>query len=211
MKEDLKVTDNLKETVSAFVDGEVSEIEVHRVLRHLRKTGNQDENTKLTSSYIIYQQIRTVIRRGAILSSQSHQTLHQRISEAISRESAAHETSSTPGLKHSATAGLKSSAFSKPAAGLAIAASLVVALVIGVQLETGKNQGSGISGMPKGQVSNTLEPVRPQYVTSGPGVREDELVELDEEKQKLVREYLLRHDRMTRLKPDVKIVNFENQ
>jgi negative regulator of sigma E activity len=80
------VTEQTKELLSALMDGEASEIEVHRLLRQMAGDDSVDE------VWVAYQETRRVLRRpsknvsesGIQLSSRQHLELHRRISAAIS-------------------------------------------------------------------------------------------------------------------------------
>lgn len=229
------MTDNLRESVSALLDDEVSEIEVHRILRNLEK------DPKIKSSFINFQQIRAVIRRDGMLSNQDHLTLHKLIGEAIHQEPAISDSMNMAGGFR--LTGWNASRYTKPVAGFAIAASLVLAVFVGFQVQTGLDQGHGLVSEPGDLVepngrnptmvnstnvnstnvnSNRVKPDFTQPVLTDYAVGnlsdnsssledpQDDLVELDAEKQKLIRKYLRRHDRMTRLNSDVKVVTFDN-
>lgn len=214
------MTDNLRESVSALLDDEVSEIEVHRILRNLGK------DPKLKSSFVNFQQIRAVIRRDGMFTKQDHLTLHKRIGEAIYQEPAISESMNMAGGFRMPE--WNASRYTKPAAGFAIAASLVLAVFVGFQPQTGQDQDHALVSEPENLVNSNkvnsnrikpglTQPVLTDYVAgnrsdSSSSVEnpEDELIELDAEKQKLIRKYLRRHDRMTRLNSDVKVVNFDN-
>ena len=76
------MTDKLKESVSALIDGEASEIEVHRLLRQL------DTDTTVKPAWINYLQVRAVIQGEPRVSVARHLELHARISRAIDDEEA---------------------------------------------------------------------------------------------------------------------------
>ncbi|MBO6656610.1 MAG: sigma-E factor negative regulatory protein [Pseudomonadales bacterium] len=189
------MTEVRKESLSALIDGEASEIEVHRLVREFR---NDDS---LSASWGVYQKIRTTAQRGADpLSLEHHQQLFARISSAIDAEDTYDE-------KPAARA-----AFSNKAVfgSLAIAASLVVAVFVGVQQPE--------HSAPVVDVTPTVVNAAPVSVNSVPmshvaasGFVErgaPELIELDEEKQKQLRAYLQQHDRMSRMNPDTQFVNY---
>ena len=70
-----------KEWLSALIDGEASEIEVHRLVREFRS----DET--LNSSWAVYQKIRATARTNTDrLSIEHHQRLFDRISAAVEGE-----------------------------------------------------------------------------------------------------------------------------
>ena len=175
----------LKESVSALIDDEASEIEVHRLLRNLES--GQD----LKKTFFIYQQIRSVLRNPSdkgrrIPGVDQQMKLFQRISDAIDDE----ETYTIDRPSHRN--------WLKPAAGLAVAATLLIA--VGIVFTTGTG--------PLPDNISTNAPAIAQNVDTQPVEPEPELRELDEEKQKLLREYLNKHDRMARLKGNTHLANY---
>ena len=73
--------DTKKESLSALIDGEASEIEVHRLVRDFRS----DESLK--SSWAVYQNIGSTLRAGrGSASTEHHQQLFARITDAIESE-----------------------------------------------------------------------------------------------------------------------------
>lgn len=194
------MTDNLRESLSALIDNEASEIEVHRLLRQL------ESDDGLRPSWINFQQVRAIVRGEKVISSSLHFALNARIREAIDSEES-----------HGGSQSLTSSSPRKyyaPVAGLAVAASLVVAVLVGFNVGqentavTGKGQNLVDSG--RARVIDT-EPV-----VAGPDQQEfmsatfdsGELRELDDERQRQLRAYLNEHDRMARMNPNVRTVLF---
>ena len=144
------MTDTNKESLSALIDGEASEIEVHKLLRHVKSIEGEagsisPETEDLHRSWARYQEIRSVIGpagskadgHSRMVASQ-HLALRLRISEAIEAEDT-HKlegVSSLVGL----TPRTAMAKYRAPVAGLAIAASLVVAIFVGLsplEQETG--------------------------------------------------------------------------
>ncbi|MFT6517177.1 MAG: sigma-E factor negative regulatory protein RseA, partial [Candidatus Azotimanducaceae bacterium] len=129
------MTDKIKETLSAWVDDEASEIEIHRLLRQY----DADDSVRQTG--LSYQHARSLTRGdgGDIgLSLGQHLTLHQRISVAIDVEEITHADHRGLGnlskvARLSTRLPLSPSTWVKPASGLALAASLVVAVFLGLQ------------------------------------------------------------------------------
>ena len=89
------MTDTNKESLSALIDGEASEIEVHKLLRHVKSIEGEagsisPETEDLHRSWARYQEIRSVIGpagskadgHSRMVASQ-HLALRLRISEAI--------------------------------------------------------------------------------------------------------------------------------
>jgi negative regulator of sigma E activity len=193
------VTDHLKQSISALLDDEASEIEVHRLLREFGDDGD------LKTSWIRYQQIRAVSQGHHHLTESQHVSLHTRISAAIQDEES-HElaTIQRPGWQ-------------RQVAGFAVAASLVAAVLVGVNL----NQPGNLV-TPALVETQSPEVINTQTVSFGSdddnyqpntdiAFSEDELElrELDEVKQQQLREYLMRHDRMSRMNSNTRTVNYQ--
>ncbi len=206
-----------KESMSALMDGEASEIEIHRMLR------DPDMTEELKQSFFTFQYIRQVIRSPSggrvALDVERHGALFERISAAVADEEG--YDMATPNERR----------WMKPVAGFAVAASLLVAIGVGVNLNPGSDSGV-VAGQPHpGQPANSTsvaiatQPV--STVVARPGVengltpeltselvaelpdlsRLPELKELDQENLKLLREYLNRHDR-ARLGSDQQLVTY---
>ena len=184
------MTDHLKQSISALLDEEASEIEVHRLLREFE---SEDD---LKHVWIRYQQIRAVSQGHHHLSESQHLSLHSSISAAIAEED------------HHDFEDETRPAWQKQTAGLAVAASLVLAVFVGVNVQ---QQGTApeaefVSTTPEAQVIDA-QPVSTAASASTLGPQEMvafneedlELRELDAEKQQRLREYLMRHDRMSQL------------
>lgn len=143
------MTEQVKESLSAWLDGEASEIEIHRLVRHYTadaaangaaedrsgspETSESSVSESLRASGLRYQHMRTVLRRehGNIgLSHEIHMSLHASISAAIADEPA-HSTGSVSVLG----AAKPRPMWIKPVGGLAAAASLVLAVFVGTQLD----------------------------------------------------------------------------
>lgn len=184
-----------KESLSALIDGEASELEVHRLVREFR------QDASLSVSWARYQHIRTTIQSTGTAPRQSlgpadHESLFTRISDAIAEE----ETHS-----HQPTAAATASGGKIIAGSLALAASLVVAVFIGVQQPEEAAPSSLVDTSPLIQGPVTVQPVS-TALTEAPT---QELVELDEEKQRLLRNYLNQHDRMARMNDSRHLVNYQ--
>ena len=173
-----------KESLSALVDGEASEIEVHRLVREF----NSDDDLRKT--WLIYQKIRSVVRgerRGLELDEQRR--LFGRISDAVQIEDG-----------HHVLADKRIVRTSRLAAFLGVAACLVVAVFLSLLKPE--------MGSAPEVADSILEPTDFQL-----GVQEtqaSELVELDEEKQRRLRTYLNQHDRMSRMNSYRKLVNYKD-
>jgi len=150
------VTDNTKESLSALIDGEASEIEVHKLLRHVKSIQPESgtyspESEDLHQSWARYQEIRSVIgssgsegHRNTRMVASQHLELRLRISEAIEAEDT-HKLEGASSLAATGSGTLLAK-YRAPAAGLAIAASLVVAIFVGLSpLEQGASEQGAIA------------------------------------------------------------------
>lgn len=231
------MTDTNKESLSALIDGEASEIEVHKLLRHVKSIEGEagsisPETEDLHRSWARYQEIRSVIGpagskadgHSRMVASQ-HLALRLRISEAIEAEDT-HKlegVSSLVGL----TPRTAMAKYRAPAAGLAIAASLVVAIFVGLsplEQETGNvdaiatidasadQQPVSVQTVSTTRSTAEVNTLEQQLLSSGEDgmlVDDLELKELNEEQRRQMRAYLQLHDRMTRTKPNRRTVNFK--
>ena len=231
------MTDTNKESLSALIDGEASEIEVHKLLRHVKSIEGEagsisPETEDLHRSWARYQEIRSVIGpagskadgHSRMVASQ-HLALRLRISEAIDAEDT-HKlegVSSLVGL----TPRTAMAKYRAPAAGLAIAASLVVAIFVGLsplEQETGNvdaiatidasadQQPVSVQTVSTTRSTAEVNTLEQQLLSSGDDgmlVDDLELKELNEEQRRQMRAYLQLHDRMTRTKPNRRTVNFK--
>jgi negative regulator of sigma E activity len=231
------VTDTNKESLSALIDGEASEIEVHKLLRYVKSIEGEagsisPETEDLHRSWARYQEIRSVIGPAGSradghsrMAASQHLALRLRISEAIDAE----DTHKLEGV--SSLVGLTPrSAMAKyraPAAGLAIAASLVVAIFVGLsplEQETGNvdaiatidasadQQPVSVQTVSTTRSTAEVNTLEQQLLSSGDDgmlVDDLELKELNEEQRRQMRAYLQLHDRMTRTKPNRRTVNFK--
>lgn len=186
------------------MDGEASEIEVHQLLRGF----NSDETLK--GSWLTYQQVRAIVRGENCLTSEQHRDLHTRISSAVSSESLPEFIP--------ASRSIMGGSFVKPAAGIAVAASLVFAAFFALQtvdstdpvpVMVNAEPTSPTRAIPARTVSNQGAADSSQWVEDYPGENR-QLTELDDEKQRRLREYLNEHDRMVRMNPNARMVMFDN-
>lgn len=187
------MTDNLKETLSAFIDGEASEIEIHRLLR------DHDASAR---SWIHYHQIRTIVRGEPALSSAMHESLRERIRLAVDDEAVFDEAPALPKRRAVMT-------YARPAAAFGLAASLFAAVIVGYNLNQEidgsvdpaaiADRSAPIAAQPAG--SGT--PIAVQTVGNGLAGPDEELElrELDEDTLRAVRAYLNQHDRTARMQP----------
>ena len=184
-----------RETLSAMMDGEASEIEVHRVLRQM------GDDQSLKETWLSWHQVRSVVQGGKDshhMPLEMHMDLHARISAAVAEEPA---PAGKPINAPSSRIG-----FARPAAGLAMAASLVVAVFVGMQIQS-MNTAETTGEVATQTAAPVTNAVRPQYVTNQPGPQlaapvrpqpelESALRELDEEGQRRLRAYLQQHDQL---------------
>ena len=130
------MTEKVKESISALVDEEISEIEVHRLLRQY------SDDDELRTTFVSYQQIRAIIKQENYLSHAQHVVLHSNILAAIELEEAPVLSSEMASASASASRSVQNRASRKtlmmfpermklPAAGFAVAASMVVAVFVG--------------------------------------------------------------------------------
>lgn len=202
------MADNIRESLSALIDGEASEIELHRLLREIGQddlncSDVQDSDLKdseLKKSWAAYQQIRSVMGNHPIYSARQHLELSRQISTAIEAETDfAVDTSPL----------VKNNRYIRPLGGLAIAASITLAVMVGFN-QSGTDQTS-----PTGQqsVAGSIEPVDSPVAGVKTDVRtavpvqlvanshvldpaiESDLRELPPDKQQRLRAYLSRYDR----------------
>jgi sigma-E factor negative regulatory protein RseA len=192
--------DTKRKFLSSLIDGEASEIEVHRLVREFRS----DES--LISSWATYQHIGLTLRgdRGAAaISIEYHQKLFSSITHAIESEDS-----------HSREVQKTASPRAVIAGSLALAASMVVAIFVGIQSlpESQSLADAGPQAASTGTASNNPPPALDVQTVAAPSEvqrRTPELVELDEEKQRRLRAYLNQHDQMSRMNSGKKFVNYK--
>ena len=179
-----------------MIDDEASEIEVHRLVREFKS------DDSLSDAWVMYQQVRTTMRSSAQesvpeMTPAHHRALFNRISEAIEAEDS-----------HSQKPSAVSQSPARIVVGsLALAASLVVAVFIGIQNpeETGR-VADGMTETPV-NVQTVSTAVPTQALAEMPATAE--LVELDEEKQRRLRAYLNEHGQMSRMNTNQQLVKFK--
>ncbi|MEJ6593490.1 MAG: RseA family anti-sigma factor [SAR86 cluster bacterium] len=232
------MTDRIKESLSlslsAWADGEASEIEVHQLLRQY----GADES--VMQDWVGFQHARATLRQDSPLSLGQHLALHSSIRAAIATDEPAHGDD----LNRSTNAQRRPIAvWAKPAGGLAIAASLMVAVLLGVQQQAPSS--SEVASNAASPIISHTGPVTVQTVGAGklsgqsarPSVEEPmndvgngdagllaaqgdsayetidgqlELKALDVNKQRQLRAYLREHDQMVRMNPNTRTVMFES-
>jgi hypothetical protein len=200
------------ELVSGLVDEQLSEIEIHKLLRR------HDDETR--DSFIRYGQIRAAVRGERLYSNADNLALHERIRVAVEAEELS--AGSAPGLV--AAPRLRR----VPVIGLAVAASLVIAVSAEFYFSGGKTGDGGAdlvsetravsagSGPDTARVqlgggnaaqSLPVSPVQPTLAQPA----STELRELDAAKQGRLRMYLNRHERVSRINPNLRVVTSENR
>lgn len=179
---------NTRETLSALIDGEAEEIEIHRLLRVFR------DDDSLRRSWALYQFVRGVARQGSLVMAPSHhEALHRRISETIEAED-----------PHERRLPARRRAYQLPAmaASFAVAASVTLAVFFGFNL---------IRQDEAAEPETTALVTAPVSQAGGPAdsAETPELVELDKEKQHRLRNYLYQHDRMARMTNNARTVDYK--
>ena len=190
--------DTKKASLSSLIDGEASEIEVHRLVREFRS----DES--LIASWAMYQRIGSTLRvNSSLVSIEHHQQLFTRITDAIESEDS-----------HSREVQKAASPRTVIAGSLALAASMVVAIFVGIQSPpesqplTDAGSRTGFKGTVPSNQSSALD-VQAGATSSEVQQRTPELAELDEEKQRRLRAYLNQHDQMSRMNAGKQFVNYK--
>ncbi len=112
------MTDNLRESISALMDNEASEIEVHRVLKEI------ESDAAIRSTWQRYQLASFALKRQ--LHESSPVDISTRVADAIADESGAGE-----GAAVAATVQTGWSKFGKSLTSLAVAASVAFMVVFG--------------------------------------------------------------------------------
>ncbi|MBV1877229.1 MAG: sigma-E factor negative regulatory protein [Pseudomonadales bacterium] len=199
--------DKLKESISALIDEELSEIEMHRLLRQYA------EDSSVKKSWLSYRQIQAVMQDEPVLTTAQHCQLHDSISAAIEAEEDL-AGSAMPVSTNPALTGFKANTWYRPTAGLAVAASLVVAVLIGFNA---LNPNLDTVGPNIAEATKNVQPptaVKPVVQFAASDVQFDqeqpELRELDAESQARLRKYLLQHERMSRMNSNVQTVSFKS-
>ena len=201
----MTVTEQAKESISVLMDEEISEIELHRLLRQF------GEDSSLKESWISYQQMRAVMRREYLLSIHRHVELHNRISAAIESD----ETVFTP-----SSGSRKPLQWRKPAAGFAVAASIVAAVLVGfnstrqpsLQASSAQESSAQQSSIQQSSIQQSSAsvvqetgsaPVQPAFLA------DSELHELDPDRQRRLRQYLNQHERNVRMNSNTRTVTYK--
>ncbi len=194
------MTEKVKESISALLDEEISEIELHRLLRHY------SEDPSLRETLVSYQQIRAIAQGEHSLTSIQHLELHSRICDAIDAEP--DNSGINPNSVHISRQWLR------PVAGVAVAASMMLAVFVGLNntQEAEPEVGNLAEAAPGNSLDVQNEAAKQTVAgTALPNQTGDsglELRELDDEKQRRLRQYLNQHD-LSRLDPNIRTVIYD--
>lgn len=201
------MSDENRELVSALMDGEASEIEIHKLLRQYKQDTESGAANGIRDTLLVYGRIISTIggpagaNKPLDLSQAQHQRLHQAISQAIDEDETVFDAGVLPKpsiLIHS-----------KPFQAAALAACLVVAVGLGVSVfDQSSSDGAQTRVASSGLQAGESDVVNAQPVSASSA--EQELRELDEERQRELRAYLNRHDRAARRDPNVQTVGTGN-
>ena len=192
-----KFVDPKREVLSALIDGEASELELHRLVREFRL----DES--LVSSCVRYQDSGSILRgSNNALSEEDHRHLFARITEAVENEEIYSEGTKKRWSQKNLVLG-----------GLGMAASFIIALFIGVQQENQHNaeKEAGFQTTQNDKIRGESLSIDAQVSTiyEEDQGRSSELLELDEDKQRRLRAYLNQHDQMSRMTSGKRFVNYK--
>jgi len=178
--------DKIEESLSALIDGEASEIEIHKMLRLLKTIDSKQEKGdavagKFHHRWASYQEIRSIINTGGEpvrLTASQHLELRLNISNAIDAE----ETHQLAGMTSLAGASSTQASFGQsdarsrlakyraPVAGLAIAASLVVAIFVGLSPAGDDAQNTGQGTFASAEITTPASnPISAQTVSTRSG------------------------------------------
>ncbi|MFT5693297.1 MAG: sigma-E factor negative regulatory protein RseA [Oceanicoccus sp.] len=184
------MSEQLRESVSALMDGEADEMEVHRLLAESNKDVVQEAWSR-------YQSISDVMQGDSDSKRFKHIEISQKVSDAVSAESSLLVKKER-----------KPSAFLKSIGGFAVAASVTVAVVIGMQANQPTSSGfDAISNpaissrvyLPNNTASNVSfsglqTAARPNALSNSlPGVIDASKVIANFEAQKRLDKFILRH------------------
>lgn len=186
------MSEQLRESVSAVMDGEASELELRRVL-------SRDNTDVVNNTWSRYHAVKNVLHNSDNELSFRNWDISQQISEAVADEPLA-------AVKKANSAGLS---WMRPVAGFAVAASVAFAVVVGVQsIQPGGIDADPSSLSSQPAVASRVYPLQsssPQAsgnVLVGanfagqndlPGARATSKAAADLEAQKRLEKYLLRH------------------
>ncbi len=197
-----------QEILSALMDDEATEIEIHKLVRQF------DSSADVKRSWFHWQQIRA---RGQgvneLLSPDQQLALNQRIIAATSELDFANSDAAPAKTENKKFA----DTYRYPLTGLAMAASLVLAVFVGFQLGTTNVVPNADGGQPTLAQSPSapivVQPVRmaggvPAVAPAGVVAADfdSELKALNNEDRERLRAYLHQHDRLSRIKTNARFV-----
>ena len=178
-----------KEQLSAFLDGETTEIEEHSLSRSL------SQGDSLIKAWISYLNIRRATSLKDPLSSENHVKLYREISNAIKSDETHFNSAKRSNRARFAFAGF------------GVAASVVFAL--GVLLILPQKDESVVNLEPDVMKDDSYARIEEAAEQSDLLVNAPELFELDQQKRDRLRSYLNEHDRMVEMESDSKLANFK--
>ncbi|MFL2504429.1 MAG: RseA family anti-sigma factor [Candidatus Azotimanducaceae bacterium] len=179
-----------KEQLSAFLDGETTEIEEHLLSRSL------SQGDSLIKAWISYLNIRRATSmKEDPLSSENHIKLYREISKAIKSDETHFDRAKRSNRTRFAFAGY------------GVAASVVFAL--GVLLILPQKDESLVNLEPDVIKNDSYARIEEASDQSDLLVNAPELFELDQQKRDRLRSYLNEHDRMVEMESDSKLANFK--
>lgn len=211
------MSDQLRESVSAVMDGEADELELRRVL-------SKDNADVVRSTWSRYHAVRDAMQGNQAELSFSGWDISSRVSQAIEEETV---TVSKPQWRASwlrPAAGSAVAASIRPAAGFAVAASVAFAVVVGVQSLQPTNVGNEpavFAAQPT--ATNRVYPVHSSiasapgnmrvgvnYDSAGvlPGASAASKAAADNEAQKRLEKYILRHTQRAALNNGSGLISF---
>lgn len=193
--------DQFKESLSALMDGEAEELELRRLLT--------SESSEVDKQWARYHLARDVIQGNDQASHFQHLDISQQVAEAIRQEPVLGQQDTT-------------NKWWKPMAGFAVAASVAMAVVVGVQ--STQQVTPGLDGAPTSAqvVSNKVYPVQGASLqaadgagsvvtysaTDLPGGLAASRAQADLEAQKRLDKYMLRHTERAALNNGQGMVSF---
>lgn len=196
------MAESMRESISAFVDGECSELELRRLQRDIA------DEEGLLEAWARYMRIRSLLRNEHALAGDDALALHRAVSEAVAAE---------PVYSEPMPVGPKPKPLRRylvPAGALAAAASIVVAVLVAVEPLRETPAGPELAeqaimaeGPPpptaRAPVAALPASTEPALAAAAPVEGEDpmELRELDEDKKALLRAYVRRHERLAKINP----------
>ena len=179
-----------KEQLSAFLDGETTEIEEHSLSRSL------SQGDSLIKAWISYLNIRRATSMKDPLSSENHIKLYREISKAIKSDETHFNSAKRSNRARFAFAGY------------GVAASVVFALGVFLILPQQKDE-SLVNLEPDVIKNDGYARIEEAADQSDLLVNAPELFELDQQKRDRLRSYLNEHDRMVEMESDSKLANFK--